>query len=207
MPAYRQSLPGLLRALHARRRTGRKSALERASEALRLETEPDTQLDVFPITTAACHIPKSLINQNLDKALKDTDPGTKSQRINVGKIVFRFHQRLKSMIKNSLKPPIIIDESGDTDIFESVGNAERYLEPIDVENNMYTGYDSEGRLLALIPTHPRVTITYAEQEPTHKNHLRKILVDFLMQLNFSENDLTDKSLQELIEISLKYKTV
>lgn len=48
-----------------------------------------------------------------------------------------------------IKLPIIIDEHGDISIFLSVAEACDYLEPIDVKNNEYSAYDSEGRCLKL----------------------------------------------------------
>ena len=50
-----------------------------------------------------------------------------------------------------MKPPIIIDEHGDVEVYNSVEEAAMNLEAIDVENNEYIAYDSEGRLLRLIP--------------------------------------------------------
>ena len=49
--------------------------------------------------------------------------------------------------KSWIKPPIIVDESGDTDVFETIEYAERYLEPIDVEEERFVAFDSTGRLL------------------------------------------------------------
>ena len=62
-----------------------------------------------------------------------------------------------------MKPPIIVYENGDVSVFASVEDAEISLEPPDVESNRYVAYDSEGRLLRLIPTSPRIKIKSAEQ--------------------------------------------
>ena len=51
--------------------------------------------------------------------------------------------------------------------FESVEDAERYFEPIDVENDEYVAYDSDGRLLRLLARYPRVTVDMAELHPMH----------------------------------------
>ena len=51
-----------------------------------------------------------------------------------------------------IKHPIFLDNFGDVLVFESVRDATRYIEPIDVTNNEYVGYDSEGRLLNLTVT-------------------------------------------------------
>ena len=43
-----------------------------------------------------------------------------------------------------MKPPFIVDDSGDLSIFETLEEAERYLEPNDVEPGKCLAYDSEG---------------------------------------------------------------
>ena len=48
-----------------------------------------------------------------------------------------------------IKLPIIIDEHGDISVFMSIAEASDYIEPIDVRNNEYLAYDSEGRCLEL----------------------------------------------------------
>jgi hypothetical protein len=105
-----------------------------------------------------------------------------------------------------MKPPIIVDNYGDTMIFTSIEDAEVYLEPIDVENGEYIAYDSEGRLLELIPTHPRITIRCSEQEPMHSDELRELLVSMLEETGTARDRIITESLKELVERSLKFKT-
>jgi hypothetical protein len=95
-----------------------------------------------------------------------------------------------------MKPPIIIDENGSLDFFKSVDDAERYLEPIDVRNQEYIAYDSEGRRLELRveeevcagllglgrSTTERVRITQLEEVPTHAEELKKTLRASLQKL-------------------------
>ena len=47
------------------------------------------------------------------------------------------------------KPPVIVNEKGDVELYESVEAAEIDVEAIDVENQEYVIYDSQG--LVLIP--------------------------------------------------------
>lgn len=106
-----------------------------------------------------------------------------------------------------IKAPIIIDEHGDTSIYESVKDAELDLEAIDVKNKEYVAYDSEGRLLRLIPASVHeVTVESAEQEPNHADELRALLFDFLAYMGAPVSWLEKASLQELVERSLEYKT-
>lgn len=110
------------------------------------------------------------------------------------------------MKKLSIEPPIIVDETGPIYVFRSVEAAEKYLEPIDVANNRYVAFDSQGRLLRLQATEPRVTIEAAEEYPTHAEALRLLLVEFLKDMGLPEVDVIDKSLPELVESSLQYHT-
>jgi hypothetical protein len=107
-----------------------------------------------------------------------------------------------------MKPPLFFDNDGDVLTFESREAAEQYIEPIDVANNEYVGYDSEGRLLSLSVTKARkVSIQESETEPTHLDSLRRLLVSFLSRVEKSRDWLADTSLQDLFQAMMKYKTV
>lgn len=109
-------------------------------------------------------------------------------------------------MRHMIEPPVIIDESGDTDVFETVESAELYLEAIDVEDNRFIGFDSRGRLLRLLPTTPRITIELAELVPNHSEQLRVVLIEFLSACGCAEPDLSDLTLQQLVQKSLAFTT-
>ena len=109
-------------------------------------------------------------------------------------------------MKSWIKPPIIVDESGDTDVFDSIEAAAIYLEPIDVEDNIFVAFDSTGRLLRLLPTTPQITIEAAEEVPNHAERLRELLIKFLNDCRSSEPNLSSLTLPELVEKSLAFKT-
>lgn len=105
-----------------------------------------------------------------------------------------------------MKAPIIIENSGDLLIFESADKAERYIEPIDVQNQEYMGYDSEGRLLLFYIQHPnKVFIQTAESEPLHQNELRNVLIDFLERIGVSSEEIKYLPLSDLVAKVLEYK--
>src|SRR5687768_10403889 len=108
------------------------------------------------------------------------------------------------MDKSPITPPIIVTESGDADVFESTYDAERYLEPNDVK--ILKAYDSEGRLLRLLPTSPQIKIEAAEWTPSHADELRQVLLKFLREVGEDADGLVDKTLKELVAIGLRYKT-
>ena len=112
-----------------------------------------------------------------------------------------------------MKPPIIINENGSLSFFKSVADAERYLEPIDVRNQEYVAYDSDGcrlelrveeevvaGLLGLGKTRrERVCIIQAEEVPAHAEELKNILRASLQEIGSSQESL--HSLQEFVAAS------
>lgn len=104
--------------------------------------------------------------------------------------------------------PIILSDSGDLLIFESIDEALRYIEPIDVKNNVYRGFDSQGRLLRLATVYPykTISISLAEEYPHHKDDLVQELKYFLSFMGVSREWIENASLEELVMEALKYKT-
>ncbi len=101
-----------------------------------------------------------------------------------------------------MKPPIIISEPGVIYVFDSVDRAIGFIEPPDVFDNLYIGYDSEGRLLNLKAVsrdykNP-IMIEPTEDIPTHQTELRNLIVDYLKRGGVSEHWLEQASLEQLI---------
>jgi hypothetical protein len=109
-------------------------------------------------------------------------------------------------MKILIEPPVIVDEKGPIYIFESVETAERYLEPIDVEENRYVAFDSVGRLLRIIPTTPVVTIEAAEELSNHAARVRELLIKLLQDCGSTDPKLSNLTLPELVQRSLAFKT-
>jgi hypothetical protein len=111
-----------------------------------------------------------------------------------------------------MKLPIIIYENGDVYIFKTRKEAENYLEPIDVENQEYVAYDSEGHLLKLeVESKPvrswlkflrNERVVIRDNHPSVEGHseLRKILIEYLSvcRPNMLQESLREASLQELV---------
>ncbi len=116
-----------------------------------------------------------------------------------------------------MKLPLIFDENGDVSFYSSVIEAETSLEAVDVINNEYVGYDSEGRLLnltvnsecrslvfGLIKTKiDSVSISLAEQEPVHADMLRSTLIDFLLRLGSYNDSLKKAPLKDIVGVVQK----
>jgi hypothetical protein len=77
------------------------------------------------------------------------------------------------------EPPILINEHGDVMIFATVQSAEQYLEPIDVENKEYVGYDALGRKLAFSTTRQQITIGLADELALYQAELEGLVRAFL----------------------------
>ena len=111
-----------------------------------------------------------------------------------------------------MKPPIIINENGDLLFFETVQDAERYVEAIDVLNNEYVAYDSIGHLLELSvqlkKEYDVVAISCIEQEPRHVYELQHILSDFFLQVEVNEEWIKKATLEDLVQKGIQeYKSV
>lgn len=125
---------------------------------------------------------------------------------------------------NIIKTPIILFEGLDVSVYASIEDVVLQVEAIDVINNIYTVYDSEGRLLhfgvenmkknrenkkglcglinniieTLLPPPQKVVLKSTETHPRHKEELRKALVEFLAYKGVSQEFLSRASLEELI---------
>lgn len=109
-----------------------------------------------------------------------------------------------------MRPPfVLIDSTGDIEVFDTVQELEQYAEPADVLQNEFVAYDSEGRLLSLQVVHvvrgrflkvrpPVVRVVEAEQEPAHRDDLRRSLLRFLVQLGDDETVCEQSSLSNLL---------
>ena len=106
-----------------------------------------------------------------------------------------------------MKSPIIIDDHGDITFFDSVKEAEQYLEAIDVQNGEYVAYDSAGCLLHLRTDRNRVIIENIEVEPTHSSELRTKLQTFFTgpKIDVSSDWLIKATLEDLVKKALELK--
>jgi hypothetical protein len=113
-----------------------------------------------------------------------------------------------------VKPPIVIAESYDISVHPSVEHAEAQLEPVDVNDGIYVGYDCEGHLLDLKVEfvsrkhhflcfkwtlyHEAVIISEHEPVSDCSNELRSKLVHCLASKKIPEKELQEASLDWLI---------
>lgn len=110
-----------------------------------------------------------------------------------------------------INPPIFV-HADDLYIFASIGEAESWMEPVDVEPGE-KGYDSEGRLLRVVVRgdlkrsdfayRARVEILLAEEEPLHAAELRVALAEWLSAVERDPRFL-EASLPELVEAARKH---
>lgn len=106
-----------------------------------------------------------------------------------------------------MKPPIIADNKGDVLVFRSPQEAELYIETVDVQNQEYVAYDSEGRLLRLLAIkRNKVALELMENEPSHASQLRTLLQKHLVTLGVPFEWVDEASLTDLVAKRLEYKT-
>jgi hypothetical protein len=108
-----------------------------------------------------------------------------------------------------MRPPIVII-SDDFDIFESVVDAERYVEPPDVRAGRIKIYDRDGRpIRASIEKRLLAEVVrFEDQEGAEPKpeELRLKIANFLTKVDGSTRDTyAMMSLEELLDRALKYK--
>jgi len=105
-----------------------------------------------------------------------------------------------------IQPPIILNENarmdvgGDVNVFLSVEDAEGYVETIDVENDEYFAFDSQGRLLEFEVSGDIVRLRPAENDPSHQDVLKKVLVPLLVGMGYDRQACEAKTLANLVEL-------
>lgn len=111
-----------------------------------------------------------------------------------------------------MKPPIIVSDAGNIYLFRSVQEAERYLEPPDVEDGQTIVHDSEGRRLSLeIVAEPSIKllglainsietgrIGREESLPIHGNELKQLLIDFLVRVGAAPESFDNTTLEDVL---------
>lgn len=117
-----------------------------------------------------------------------------------------------------MKPPILIEEKafrdepgvGIFEVFPSQEAAEGYIEAVDVLDEVYIAYDSEGRLLRFEvfgyqgPGTGSVELHNAESAPTHEEELVRKLRTFFERTDAPPDWLATASLEQVVEYSLRY---
>ena len=119
-------------------------------------------------------------------------------------------------------PLIIAEDSNNLYFFDSLNAAHAWIEPIDVENGEYTGYDAEGRKLRLHITGVTrtirrflgipflgygmagggdFTIELGEDTPEHAHELESLLKKYLSAIQRECEIIQIGDLQSLIKIA------
>ena len=113
--------------------------------------------------------------------------------------------------ENLPRAPILVWESGDLYAFQSLAEAESALEPPDVRNGVYRGFDGDGRLLALSTivrreklfgglsiSREQVSLALAEENPNHLYELKGNLQRFLAAAGKAAEVVAAMTFDELV---------
>jgi hypothetical protein len=102
-------------------------------------------------------------------------------------------------------PPIIVNEKGDVSLYETVEDAEVALEPIDIENEEYAIFDSEGLVMVPRVANDQIHVELSDSSPrqVEPEQLQTALRRFLSQLDqeltgVTEDEIWRSRLPELI---------
>ncbi len=112
-----------------------------------------------------------------------------------------------------MKEPIIINESkvieksGDITFYKTVTEAENALEPVDVKNEEYFAFDSQGHLLQLNIVEDKIVLEDRTPTVQCQRTLEAVMTDYLLRLNIPEQELHDLDFSILLERIEKYCAV
>jgi hypothetical protein len=99
--------------------------------------------------------------------------------------------------------PMLLVEHGDVLLFTNVRDAVRYIEPIDVINREYIGFDAHARRLAITLADGRPQIAVAGYH-MYPEKLAAILRDYLEHVGMSRTTTQHLSLAQLIDACRPY---
>lgn len=113
-----------------------------------------------------------------------------------------------ALVEDVIEPPILVAEGNDLAVHPSVESAQREVESPDVDD--YQVFDSMGRKLRFLgKTEPTgrwiksvavepVHLVAEEQNPTHQDELRALIIRCLAAVGEASNELEGLSLEELV---------
>lgn len=121
-------------------------------------------------------------------------------------------QQAGQLLLNMIQEPIILTRDGGAEVFRSKKEAERYAEPIDIQNGEYIAYDAAGKLLDLNISADGLQGALALPDDSEDrsielaDELREFLLNIaaVRQVPYNPIALGDCSLEKLVQLSLPY---
>ena len=105
-------------------------------------------------------------------------------------------------------PPIVIEESGDIEVYPTVETARRAIEAIDVLDGIYKAFDSDGRSLLLVAYGNLVSIEVPENPQPDPAGLERRLREYIVAVGPSRvgvANLEDATLPVMLGALLKFQ--
>ncbi len=104
-----------------------------------------------------------------------------------------------------MKPPFIIVENGDVEMFSCHEAALKDLEAIDVRNGEYIGFDADGyRLSITADEYDNVQISRTLPPDSCPKELEVILREYAIRVGFEKSDVANIGMPQLISLVAKY---
>lgn len=102
-----------------------------------------------------------------------------------------------------MKMPIVVYNWGDMLFFATVGDAERHLEAVDVQNGEYLAFDSDGHILEVltVPQTDRVMIRPVTSQSSFAPQLRYVLLQWLRFFQVPASELSHADLPRLVDMA------
>jgi hypothetical protein len=110
-----------------------------------------------------------------------------------------------------MRAPITLDSNGDLEVFETIADAERSLEPMDLEPDGPVVFDADGLLLRAERTPrglfgaDRMTLHAAGQAPEHMPSLEQRLRRFLLRVGESEASIENATVDAMLRRLLTFQ--
>jgi len=115
------------------------------------------------------------------------------------------------LVMGIIAPPVVVQNQGEVSLFDSVEDAQLWMEAIDVRNNEYEIFDSTGlRLDPDVVTGRLETVQIALHEPRSRDvdRLRGILFDFVVRAGKTSRERASKMrVADLLALIQKYPGV
>ena len=108
-------------------------------------------------------------------------------------------------MSSEVRPPIIVNASGDVYFYRTVAEVELDLEVPDVRNGEYEVFDSHGRVLGLevISSAIQDLVRVVSTERFDPEYLRDFMISFFTVAGENESGLRSMHLRELVDLGFR----
>lgn len=97
-----------------------------------------------------------------------------------------------------IRPPLVVYNWGDVEVFPSVEAVKEYVEPVDVNNGEYLVFDSEGRILELqASSRGEISLQPADSNSRFKPQVRFMLLKLMKHMRIDSRGMEKCVVEQL----------